>query len=112
MIVSFGGYRSPLKTLWLTGRLKSVTKGLYGDVLTRDNISLEHLIPISKKGKTELGNLVLASADKNARRGCKPLKDYVTKEQAEAYINQFAGIKFMQNYINAITETFKKLGVL
>ena len=112
MIVSFNGYRSPLKTLWLTGRLKSVTKGLYGDVLTKDTLSLEHLIPTSKGGKTELGNLVLASADKNARRGCKPLKDYVTKEQAQAYIDQFKGIKFMQNYINAITETFKKLGVL
>jgi len=112
VIVTFNGYRSPLKTLWLSGRLKSVTKGLYGDVLTKETLSLEHLIPTSKGGKTELGNLVLASADKNAKRGCKPLKDCVTKEQAEAYIKQFEGIKYMQIYINAITDTFKKLGVL
>ena len=62
------GYSHPLKTLYRQGKLP-VRYGFYGDKLTQKNVSLEHLKPHSKGGKTELSNLVLASKQKNQARG-------------------------------------------
>lgn len=61
-------YNSPLKTLYRKGELP-VIYGFYGDRLTQKNVSLEHLKPHSKGGKTVLSNLVLASKQKNQARG-------------------------------------------
>lgn len=44
-------YKSPLKTEWLKGNMPSVTHGIYGGILTKDNITLEHIKPHSKGGK-------------------------------------------------------------
>ena len=61
-------YNSPLKTLYRKGELP-VRYGFYGDRLTQNNVSLEHLKPHSKGGKAELSNLVLASKQKKQARG-------------------------------------------
>ena len=110
---TFDGYKSQLKTLWKRGKLKSVTHGLYGDILTKENVSLEHLKPHSKGGKTITSNLALASQDKNNARGCNPLKDFLSKERAESYLVQFKDIKIKDfdgnEYIESIRKTLEGL---
>lgn len=85
-------YSSPLKTLWRKGKLP-VKYGFYGDILTQKNVSLEHLKPHSKGGKTNLTNLVLASKVKNNARGNEGIKDYLTTENVVRYLAQFKDIR-------------------
>lgn len=110
---NFAGYNSILKTLWKRGKLASVKRGLYGDILTKDNLSLEHLKPHSKGGKTVLSNLALASKEKNNFRNSKPLKDFLTSEMVDNYLKQFKDIHargFSGNrYIEMLRKTFKEL---
>ena len=101
-------YSSPLKTLWRKGKLP-VKYGFYGDVLTQKNVSLEHLLPHSQKGKTSLSNLVLASKAKNNARGNASIKDYLTVENVVRYLAQFKDIKLQgfdgNKYIAGIVAT-------
>ena len=112
--ISFG-YSSPLKTLWRKGKMPTVTKGFYGDVLTQKNISLEHLKPHSKGGKTCLSNLVLASREQNQARGNKDIRQHFNKEKALEYLSQFIDLKlkdFNGNlYIKGIVKTLRNLGI-
>ncbi len=91
MKISFG-YTSELKTLWKKGALPTVTRGLYGDELTLENVSLEHIKPHSLSGPTELYNLALASKKKNSKRKNRPLYEVLNFEQAKNYLNQFLDI--------------------
>lgn len=109
------GYHNVLKTQFLKGNLKGVKYGFYGDRLTKKNVSLEHLKPKSKGGKSELENFVLASKTKNQARGNKDIKPFIDKETVMRYLLQFVGIKVENfngdNYIRAIINTLKNLGV-
>lgn len=110
--VSFG-YTHKLKTLYKKGKLPSVKYGFYGDELTPKNVTLEHLQCISKGGKTELDNLVLASANKNQERGNSPLFSMLNWKYAGQYLEQFHDIKLKNfdgnTYIKMVLETIKKL---
>ena len=81
-----------LKTHYLKGELP-IKKGLYGGTLTRDNVSLEHIIPKSKGGRTELYNLALATKYQNNKRSSRPLKECLTQEQADEYLSQFRDVR-------------------
>lgn len=108
------GYSSPLKDLFRSGKLK-LTYGFYGDKLTKSNVSLEHLLPHSKGGKTTLDNLVLSSKQNNFKRGNKPLSEFINLENAKRYLNQFIGIKlknfngneYVQNVLKTIENVLK-----
>ena len=106
-------YKHFLKTLWQKGQLPTVKRGLYGDVLTHGNLSLEHLYPHSKGGHTVLANLALASKERNNARGCQPLRRYLTQSQADEYLSQFKGIVVDgfngDSYIRKAGETIKRL---
>lgn len=107
------GYNNILKTLYKANKLPTVKYGFYGDELTKANVSLEHLRPKSKRGKTELCNLVLATRNNNHRRGVRPLKEVINPEIVEQYLNQFKGViveDFNGNkYIEMILRTLRKL---
>lgn len=109
------GYHNILKTQWLKGNLKTVKYGFYGDRLTKKNVSLEHLKPKSKGGKSELENFVLASKHKNQIRGNQDIKPFIDKETVFRYLLQFVGVKadnfIGDNYIKAVIRTLKNLGV-
>lgn len=111
--VSFG-YKNILKTEWLRGNMPTVTKGIYGKVLTPQNISLEHIIPHSKGGKTVLNNLLLADKWENSRRGTKPLMQVITHNQLYQYLEQFASVQTQdfngREYIEMILKKIKTLG--
>ena len=109
------GYSSPLKTLWKKGKMPSVTKGFYGDTLTLSNLSLEHIKAHSDGGRTVINNLVLASKQKNNARGNAPLQDYIDKEKAKEYLDQFKKVRLKdfngQSYIRKIKETLHNMGI-
>lgn len=114
MRVSFNGYNNPLKTMWKKNQLSRVKRGLYGEVLTMANVSLEHLVPVSKGGSMTLENVALADRVLNSLRGTKPLKEVLTRKQAFEYIDQFFGDPrpIIQQYIKGFFETLRKLEVL
>jgi len=107
------GYKHQLKTLWLKNKMPTVTKGFYGDILTKDNVTLEHLLPHSKGGKTSLENLVLATDHNNFKRSNLPLKDFIDFDKAREYLEQFRNIRLKDfngnEYIRAIERTIKKM---
>ena len=108
------GYSSPLKTLFLKGQLP-VKYGFYGDRLNTKNVSLEHLLPRSKGGKTSLDNLVLASKEKNQKRGNQPISKYINFEAMQTYIDQFKNVKtngfngneYIKNILKTVTELMR-----
>lgn len=69
--------------------MPTVTKGIYGNPINKKNVTLEHLQPHSKGGRTDLSNLALASKEANNARGNKPLGDFLNKEMLESYLAQF-----------------------
>lgn len=108
------GYSSPLKTLYKHGKLP-VAKGFYGGTLTPNNVSLEHLIPHSQGGRTELSNLVLATKENNNLRSNLPIKDFINIEQVKIYLKQFQGVLTAnlngETYIKNIIRTLRKMGI-
>lgn len=106
------GYHNVIKTLYKKGKL-SVKYGFYGDKLTKKNVTLEHLLPISQGGKTELSNLVLASANKNQERGVQPLNKMLKWDCVGKYLEQFRDVKLKDfngnDYIQKILNTINKL---
>lgn len=107
------GISHALKTHWLRGEMPSVTKGLYGGRLTPDNISLEHITPKSKGGRTELYNLALATKYLNNKRSSKPLKECLTQAQADEYLSQFRDIRLPDfngdRYVYIVGNKIKRL---
>ena len=111
--VSFG-YKNILKTEWLRGNMPTVTKGIYGKVLTPLNVSLEHITPHSKGGKTVLNNLLLADKWENSRRGTKPLMQVINYKQLYEYLDQFIPVRTQdfngRGYVEMILKKIKTLG--
>ena len=107
------GYTHQLKTLYKKGKLPSVKYGFYGDELTKKNVTLEHLRCISHGGRTELDNLVLATANKNQERGTRPLEEVLNWEHVGKYLEPFKDFKECNfdgnSYIQGILNTIKEL---
>lgn len=106
------GYSNKLKTLYKLGKLP-IKYGFYGDILSTKNVSLEHLQPKSKGGKSTLSNYVLASKRNNTLRGNDDLSEHFNPEAAERYLNQFINIKAKgfdgNEYIKMILKTIETL---
>ena len=106
-------YKHPLKTQWLKGKLPTVKYGLYGEKLTPETVSIEHLTPASLGGGLDWGNIVLADKFKNSQRGIEPIEKFVNIEMLRTYLKQFKGIKLHNfdgdKYIKQIREYFKNV---
>ena len=120
MEISFNGYDSILKQCYKKGLLPTVKLGLYGGKLTKKNVSLEHLIPVSGGGKTDLSNFALTTKEANNLRGNAPLKDFLRPDVAIRYLLQFKGVRIRnfngQNfdgnrYIAQLLDLFNELGI-
>jgi len=107
------GYKSILKTAYQQGLLSTVTKDFYGSSLTKDTVTLEHLLPKSKNGTSKLSNFALATMKNNSTRGNKPLSEVFNQEAFEQYCEQFKGVKIPffngDEYIKQISKTVEKL---
>lgn len=112
MFITFGT-NHPLKTLWLKHKLPSVRYGIYGGELTPDTVTIEHLQPRSKGGKTTYNNIALATKLNNNRRSSHPLKNYLTATMADEYLKQFRGVEVDDfsgdRYIRRVEPTIRRL---
>ena len=109
-------YSNELKTLYKKGLLPTVKVDAGGNLLTKKNVSLDHVIAISKGGKSYTGNYMLATKDFNSRRGNDPLIWWTTMENLIRYLKQFVGIRvgrFIGNeYIAEILKTLERANEL
>ena len=105
-------FNSKLKTLYKKGVIK-VKYGLYGEELTKKNVSDEHIICKCNGGTNDLSNIALASKELNNARGCNPIENFITLGMLRNYLLQFKGIKCNgfdgDSYIRLIRRTFKEL---
>ena len=112
--ISFG-YKSIIKTLYKDGELPTVVKDIYGKPLNADTVTLEHIIPKSKGGKSNLKNYALANAEDNFKRSSQDIMQHTTKSNINQYLDQFTGIVKQgfngDDYIKNIKNLFKSLGV-
>lgn len=97
--ISFG-YNHPLKKAFDKGLLGKDFKGLYGIKLNSKNRTVEHIIPHSLGGGLNWGNTALADRTMNAKRGIKPIEDFVTFQMWKTYLKQF--IKIKNKYIDGM----------
>lgn len=108
-------HKSIIKTLYKNGELPTIVKDIYGKELTADTVTLEHIIPKSKGGKSNLKNYALANAEDNFRRSSQDIMKHTTKANINEYLEQFAGIVKQgfdgDLYIKNIRNLFKSLGV-
>lgn len=106
------GYNWKVKTLYKKGKLPTVKYDASGRRLTKDNVTIDHVIPHSKGGPTADGNLMLATKELNQMRGNRPLTNYMTPESLLQYIEQFIGVVvdgFNGNkYIKSLLKTLGK----
>ena len=106
------GHSNQLKTLWKKGKLPSVQFDISGRKLTQKNVTLDHVIPKSKGGKSITENYMLATKEFNNGRGNQPLKDFMDTTDLVDYLNQFIDVhvdNFWGNkYIKGILETLKE----
>lgn len=109
--ITFLGYNSKLKTLWKAGKLPQVKYGFYGDKLTIENCSVEHIQPVAKGGLTVFDNIVIASKNLNNKRGDKPLKDFINFKAMAKYFEQFINLEVDGfNGNNYIAQVMQKVG--
>jgi hypothetical protein len=103
------GYKSILKSEWLKGNMPTVKYGIYGGELKPYNITLEHIKPHSKGGKTELKNLALAVDINNWARSNKPFRNFFSLAVFDQYCDQFTKIILPdfngKEYIEALRKT-------
>ena len=86
------GYSHKLKTDFKKGRLPSVKFDMAGNKLTKENATLDHVIPKSQGGKSELFNYAIATKEFNSFRGVVPLALLITKEMFDKWAKQFEKI--------------------
>lgn len=112
--ISFG-HKSIIKTLYKNGELPTVVKDIYGKELSADTVTLEHIIPKSKGGKSNLKNYALANAQDNFKRSSDDILKHTTKVNINEYLDQFVGVVKKNfngdDYIKNIKNLFKSLGV-
>lgn len=86
------GYSHKLKTDFKKGLLPSVKFDVAGIELNNKNVTLDHVIPKSQGGESNLFNYMLASKWFNAFRGVVPLAKLITKEMFDKWAKQYEDI--------------------
>lgn len=106
------GFDSRLKELYKKGKIK-LKVGLYGEKLTKKNVSDEHIKPRSWGGTNDENNIALTSKEANCRRGNAPIELFLTYGMLRNYLKQFIDVfvdGFDGNkYIQGVKETIRDL---
>ena len=113
--ISFG-YSHPLKTQWKQGKMPELQHDFYdGSLLNKDTVTLEHLLPRSKGGKTTISNLVLTNYENNMKRSNRDIRNYINEEAARQYIEEVKKVKTDlingEVYARCLVNRLKSLGV-
>ena len=103
-------FKSQLKNLFKKGKIK-VEYGLYGEKLTKNNVSDEHIICRCFGGTNDQSNIALASKELNTKRGNQPIGLFVTIGMLRKYLSQFRGVKRQgfdgDSYIKGVSKVFE-----
>lgn len=108
-------YKSVLKTEWLKGNMPSVKHDIGGNLLTKENVTNGHMLPVSKGGKTNLKNLTLETLNYNQMKGNKPfswffdIKNFMRycDEMAKVDLPNFKGLDYVRGIIETAFELIK-----
>lgn len=104
-------YKSVLKKDFRRG-LIPLKRGGYGDKLVRGEETVEHIIPKSKGGKSNIFNYMLVSLKQNQKRGNRPFKDFVKLEPLLEYFSVMLDVKTEDidgvEYVKGIIKTMLK----
>lgn len=93
MTVSFCA-KSILRTEFDRGNIP-LKRDITGHKLKRGEASLDHTIPKSKGGKSDLYNYSLMNPIANNKRSNNPIKPYIDLESLVEYINVIINVKTM-----------------
>lgn len=85
------GYSHKLKTDFKKG-LIPIEFDMGGNKLTKENATLDHIVPKSQGGKSELFNYALATKEFNSFRGVVPLALLITREMFDKWAKQFENV--------------------
>lgn len=86
--------KSILKTEFRRGKIP-LKKDITGQLLKKGNETVDHTIPKSKGGKSNLYNYSLMSSLANNKRSNKPIKEYIDLESLIEYIRVMLDVKTM-----------------
>lgn len=86
------GYNHKLKTDFKKGLLPTVKFDVAGIKLNNKNVTLDHVIPKSLGGESNLFNYMLTSKWFNCFRGVVPLAKLITKKMFDKWAKQYEGI--------------------
>lgn len=108
-------YSSILKKEFKKGKIP-LRKDITGAVLKRGKATLDHTIPKSKGGKSNLFNYSIMNGRANFLRGNKPLKDFIDLESLIEYIQvmletktpNFDGIKYLIGWLPNLKKEIKE----
>ena len=107
------GYKSILKTYWLKGKMPTVLYDMGGNLLTKKNVTLGHMLPHSKGGKSCLANYMLETAQYNMNKGNQPFSKFFNSDAFKAYCEQFKSVDLPdfsgKGYVEQITKTAERL---
>lgn len=89
------GYKSVLKNEFNRGKIP-LKKDITGHILKRGEATVDHTIPKSKGGKSNLYNYSLMNKQVNMLRGSKPIKNYIDMQSLLEYILVMLDVKTME----------------
>ncbi len=97
-VVPIGGVsfqnKSILKTEFDRGAIP-LKRDITGHKLKRGESSVDHTIPKSKGGKSDLYNYTIMNPIANNKRGSKPIKQFIDLESLIEYFNVMINVKTM-----------------
>jgi len=107
--------KSILKTEFERGRIP-LKKDITGHILQKDYITVDHTIPKSKGGKSNLYNYSLMDSIANNKRGNKPLKPFIDLESLIEYISVMLDVKtpdldgadYVKKWLKTLLKAFKE----
>lgn len=108
-------YKSVLKEEFRAGRIP-LKKDITGALLKRGEETVDHTIPKSKGGKSNLFNYSLMSEKANKTRGNKPLKSYIDLESFIEYVkvmlnvktDDLDGVEYLKGWLPNILKAIKE----
>lgn len=112
--VSFG-YKSILKKEFDRGKIP-LKRDITGHILKRGKTSVDHTIPKSKGGKSNLYNYSIMDRIINMKRGNKPLTPYIDLESLIEYIlvmlsvktEDLDGVDYIKGWLGNLLKAVKK----
>ena len=100
-------FKSRLKKLYKQGKI-NIEYDIYGNKLTKQNVTDEHLICRCHGGTSDLSNIALATKEANWKRGCQPIENFLTYGNLRRYLLYFKDVKLPNFDGNAYREGIRK----